>query len=116
MIEILTDENFEEKVPGCPGTAGPWLISCADRRGPCKIMGPILEPIAEEYQDKLIVAKLNVDQSSQRPRWPIRCARFRTWAILPERRAEQQHPRRGVKGKRSEQASCVCRAVTEKQG
>ena len=61
MIEILTDENFEEKVQAA---SVPVLVHFyADWCGPCKMMGPILEMIAEEYQDKLIVAKLNVDQS-----------------------------------------------------
>lgn len=61
MIEILTDENFEEKVQAA---SVPVLVDFyADWCGPCKMMGPILEMIAEEYQDKLIVAKLNVDQS-----------------------------------------------------
>ena len=61
MIEVLTDENFEEKVL----TASlPVLVDFyADWCGPCKMMSPILEMIAEKYEGRLIVAKLNVDQS-----------------------------------------------------
>lgn len=35
--------------------------------GPCKTAGPILEEISEEYEDKIVIAKVNVDENNQIP-------------------------------------------------
>jgi thioredoxin 1 len=58
----LTDENFESEVLNSdkPALVDFWADWCA----PCKIMGPILEELSEEYSDKVKVAKLNVDEAS----------------------------------------------------
>jgi thioredoxin 1 len=37
-----------------------WAPWC----GPCKIIGPIVDELANEYEDKAIIAKLNVDENS----------------------------------------------------
>ena len=59
----VTDSDFEEKVikNTLPVLVDFWTPWC----GPCKIAGPILEEISEEYKDKLTVAKINVDENSQ---------------------------------------------------
>ena len=36
-----------------------WAEWC----GPCKMIGPIIEEIGEEYKDKIVVGKLNVDDN-----------------------------------------------------
>ena len=56
---MLTADNFNEEVLE---TSGLILIDCyADWCGPCKMMAPILEEIAEERQD-VKVCKVNVDE------------------------------------------------------
>jgi len=40
-----------------------WAEWC----GPCKMIAPILEEIASEYQDRLRIAKLNIDENPQTP-------------------------------------------------
>lgn len=38
-----------------------WAEWC----GPCKMIGPIIDEIGEEYQDKVIVGKVNVDENDE---------------------------------------------------
>jgi thioredoxin 1 len=40
-----------------------WAEWC----GPCKMIAPILDEMATEYQDKLRIAKLNIDENPQTP-------------------------------------------------
>ena len=59
---MLTADNFKEEVLE---TSGLILIDCyADWCGPCKMMAPILEEIAEERQD-VKVCKVNVDEQPE---------------------------------------------------
>jgi len=58
MME-LTDENFEKEIQG---TAKPILVDFwAQWCTPCFVLGPILEKLAEEYKDKMILAKVDLD-------------------------------------------------------
>ena len=60
MAIELTDANFEEVVlkSDKPVLVDFWAEWC----GPCKAIAPILEQVADEYGDRLQVAKLNVDE------------------------------------------------------
>ncbi|MFQ3333891.1 MAG: thioredoxin 1 [Woeseiaceae bacterium] len=40
-----------------------WAEWC----GPCKMIGPLLDEIAEEFKDKLTVAKINIDENQNTP-------------------------------------------------
>lgn len=57
----FTSENFETEVLK---SEVPVLVDFyADWCGPCKMMGPVVEELAEEYAGRAKVGKLNVDES-----------------------------------------------------
>jgi thioredoxin 1 len=57
----LTDENFDREVLQAEGKVlvDMWAPWC----GPCRMMGPVIDEIAEEYEGTLKVGKLNVDEN-----------------------------------------------------
>ncbi len=62
-IVILTDSDFDEKVLN---SKKPVLVDFfANWCGPCKMIAPYLDNLADEYKDKVTVAKLDVDQNGQ---------------------------------------------------
>jgi thioredoxin 1 len=60
---ILKDENFEEEVlqSKIPVVADFWAPWC----GPCRVVSPIIEELAKEYEGKVKIGKLNVDENPQ---------------------------------------------------
>lgn len=69
----ITDKNFDKEVLQNSGVTvvdfwAPWC-------GPCKVVEPVIDEIAEEHADKIKVGKLNVDDN------PITTAKFKIMSI-----------------------------------
>ncbi len=60
----ITDEEFEEKVmkSSLPVLIDFWAPWC----GPCKMVAPTLDKLAEEHAGEILVAKVNTDEN---PKW-----------------------------------------------
>jgi len=64
LLEV-TDENFDAEIVNSdvPAMVDFWAVWC----GPCKMVGPIVEELADEYKGKIKVAKMDVDQNRATP-------------------------------------------------
>jgi thioredoxin 1 len=64
-IVHISDDSFSDEVLNADG---PVLIDYwAEWCGPCKMIAPILDELAEEYSGRLKIAKLNIDDNPETP-------------------------------------------------
>jgi len=62
MALQITDESFKEIIKGDkPIVVDFWAEWC----GPCKMVGPVIEELANEYEGKAIIGKMNVDENDE---------------------------------------------------
>lgn len=71
IIGHLDDSNFDQKTSTGVVLVDFWAPWC----GPCKMLGPILEEVAKELGSKVLIAKVNVDES------PALAQRFNVMSI-----------------------------------
>jgi thioredoxin 1 len=65
LVLHLSDADFNDTVLKA---SGPVLVDYwAEWCGPCKMIAPVLDEIATDYQGKLTVAKMNIDENPKTP-------------------------------------------------
>ena len=65
LIVHVTDGSFEEEVlkSDTPVLVDYWAEWC----GPCKMIAPVLDEISKDYNGKLKISKLNIDENTDTP-------------------------------------------------
>ena len=64
LLEV-TDENFDAEIVNSdiPAVVDFWAEWC----GPCRMVGPVVKELADDYKGKIKVAKMDVDQNRETP-------------------------------------------------
>lgn len=65
MALQINDSDFESKVAGSqiPVVLDFWATWC----GPCRMISPIVDELAQKYEGEVLIAKCNVDENTEIP-------------------------------------------------
>jgi len=63
MVLEVTDNNFESTISKGVILVDFWASWC----GPCRMLSPVIDELAEEMKDKIVVMKCNVDDNKEIP-------------------------------------------------
>jgi thioredoxin 1 len=91
---MLNDENFDKEVLQ---SQKPFLVDFfAEWCGPCQMMGPVIEKVAEDYKDKINFGKMNVDSA------PVQSQKYQVSSIPTVMLFKGGKPEAGFMGARAE--------------